>query len=284
MKRLRTVLIFFVLLWAWTSQAEIKHRQVPVTETNPNIKQMRGPHEVYWSDHQAKNILLISLGGTTSLPSDMKSFAEHAAGLGMDVVTVDYDNSVISTSCKESPDQKCFDHFRDEIATGSAVSHLVSVNKVNSLESRILNLLKFLAKSDSSRWGQYVSARGIRWEKVIFSGHSQGAGHSAYMAKLHPAKGAVLLGGPQDRFADGRSVPWLSKKSKTPKEKYFSLLHEKDFFGSDHQVAVMKILIKPHNSEEHIIMRNDPVQDPHMSVISNHFAEPWAVLLLKAAR
>ncbi|KYG62444.1 hypothetical protein AZI86_16560 [Bdellovibrio bacteriovorus] len=284
MKNLISFLMVTLLFSAVLAEAQVINRQVPVKETNPQILQMRGPHQVYWSKKKSKNILLISFGGTGSLPSDLKAYAEHAAGLGFDVVTMDYDNSVISTTCKDSKDLQCFDHFREEIATGDDVSSIVKVDKINSLESRILELLKFLAKSDAKRWAGYISNKGVNWNKVIFSGHSQGAGHAAYLAKLHPARGVVMLAGPQDRFADGRPVGWLALKSETPRAKYFSLLHEKDFFGSEYQVAAMKILVQPDKHEDHIIMRDDPVQDAHMSVISSRFAEPWTVLLMKAAR
>lgn len=280
---------FFILLLAiifgtFNSQAKTFHRSVPVADTNSQIVQMRGPHEVYWSDLKSKETLLIALGGTNSLPTDMKAFDETAASLGMDVITVDYDNSVISTTCKDSKDDACFDHFRDEIATGNDVSNLVKVDKINSLESRIFHLLKFLAKSEPARWAPYISGKDIRWNKVILAGHSQGSGHAAYLAKIHPAKGVVMLAGPQDRFADGRTVGWLARKSETSPTKYFSLLHEKDFFGSPYQVAAMKILLQHESPEGHIIMRDDKVQDPHMSVIQSTFAEPWKILLLKASR
>jgi hypothetical protein len=277
------LLLFAFLMVNAPALAEVIQRSIPVAKTNSAIKQMRGPHEAYWSTTPSKNVLLVTFGGTQSRPTDLKAFAETAADLGFDVLTLDYDNSVISTTCKDSKDLTCFDHFREEIATGKDVSSLVSVDPANSLEARLLNALKFLAVNDKARWGKYLKGADVAWDKVVLSGHSQGSGHAAYLSKIHGVKGVFMLAGPQDRFEDGRAVPWLAVPSKTSTKQYYSLLHEKDFFGSAYQVAALKILLQSQNLTDHMEMLHEEVPDAHMSVISSRFGPQWKKFLLKAA-
>jgi hypothetical protein len=47
----------------------------------------------------------------------------------------------------------------------------------------------------------------VTWDRVIVSGHSQGAGHAAFWAQSRPVLGAALLSGPQDTVGD--ALPWL---------------------------------------------------------------------------
>lgn len=264
-------------------QAKIEHLEVSPPLTDKNILQMRGPHQVFWnSQANGDASLLIAFGGTNSLPSDLNEIARLAAELGYDVLTIDYDNHVITTTCKESTDPQCFDHFREEVATGRSVSPLLEVSKYNSLENRIQTLLKHLAQKEPKRWSRYLDKDAVVWKKIVTIGHSQGSGHAAYLAKVHPLKGAILLAGPQDRFANGKQVNWLTRVSKTKPNRFYAFLHQKDYFGSEHQLANMFKLRKSQEMGTYIIVTEAPVADPHMSVILPQFRDAWKTLLQKA--
>lgn len=284
MSTLLTVLSTILLL-AVSAQARMEHLEIPPSAANPETAQIRGSHQVFFNaEIPSRKTLLITLGGTQSLPTDFAAFDKVAADMGFDVVAIDYDNLVISTTCKTSTDLLCFDKFRTEIATGEPVSDLVNVTKVNSLESRITDTLNLLAKKDSVRWGRYLKNKNLRWDRTIIAGHSQGAGHAAYLSKLHTLKGVIMFAGPQDRFEDGRSVNWIVMDSKTPASRYYSFIHQRDFFGSEHQIAVAKIFLKKEKFEDHVVVTNAEVADGHMAVIHPQFTETWKELLVKAAK
>ena len=73
------------------------------------------------------------------------------------------------------------------------------------------SVTKFLKmKLESVDWGHHFLDRGdLKWERIVVSGHSQGAGHAAYLSSTRPVLGAALLSGPQDTAA-GASL-WLSR-------------------------------------------------------------------------
>ncbi len=64
----------------------------------------------------------------------------------------------------------------------------------------------------TENWGQYLDVNNnIDYSKIIFSGHSQGGGHAALIAKYYLIKRAVCFSSPKDwsNFFDSPPV-WLS--------------------------------------------------------------------------
>jgi len=52
-------------------------------------------------------------------------------------------------------------------------------------------------------WVEYLKPDGTPlWSRIVVSGHSQGASHSAYIAHARPVAGALSLSGPQDTCGD----------------------------------------------------------------------------------
>jgi hypothetical protein len=268
-----------------------------VTEVDPAAVQAKtrrymGPHYAL-SPEKTNGLLLITLGGTNSLPKDMLDFAEEGAKLGYQSLGIDYVNGPpdgsISTGCRESKDPDCFDKFRREVVRGDPVSPLVKVSKEDSVEFRITSLLRYLAKKDPKKWGKFLLSDEVDWSKIVIAGHSQGSGHAAFLAKAHALKGVVLLAGPQDAFADGRTASWLKAPSRTPSDRFYSFLHKKDFFESEKQIAVARVLMGNDKAPiapatdcagAHILVTDrDDVGDAHMSVIEPFFREVWSHIL-----
>jgi hypothetical protein len=268
-----------------------------VIEVNPGTlqsgaRQYKGPHFALTAE-KTNGLLLITLGGTNSLPKDMLDFAREAAKLGYQAVGIDYVNGPpdgsISTGCRESKDADCFDKFRREVVKGDPVSPLVKVSRADSIESRITALLRHLAAKDPARWGKFLKGNEVDWSKIVVAGHSQGSGHAAFLAKAHALRGAVLLAGPQDSFEDGRTAKWLHQPSRTPSDRFYSFLHKKDFFESDKQIAVARVLMSDAQAPTapatdcggaHILVtERDDVGDAHMSVIEPFFRDVWRHIL-----
>ena len=86
-------------------------------------------------------------------------------------------------------------HFWDEI-----LPH-------DSITARLGFLFKYLDDSfPNSGWELFYSNGSEfpvpNWKKLIIMGHSQGAGHAAYLAQSNKLRGAVMLSGPQDECID----------------------------------------------------------------------------------
>lgn len=96
--------------------------------------------------------------------------------------------------------------------TGEDSSPLVVVDAGNSIRARLTALLTYLAATyPNEGWGQFVAAGQPNWSLITVAGHSQGAGHAAYMAKLYSLDRAVMFSAPGDTgAAPGALAPWLS--------------------------------------------------------------------------
>lgn len=225
------------------------------------VTQKVGAHVAYWDDEKSNGLMLISLGGTNSKPEDLREFDLEAVSLGYRVLALDYPNHVISTACRESKQPDAFDHFREEIVEGKPTSDLVKVDRVHSIEGRLDVALKQL------QWSQ-------DWSKIVVVGHSQGSGHAAYLGKVHPLRGVIMLAGPQDDAAR-----WLSRPGLTDPLAYVGLLHRQDFFGADRQAEAIRILRQDKAEEGALLISEEPVKDAHMSVIQPGFRKEWKQLL-----
>ncbi len=62
----------------------------------------------------------------------------------------------------------------------------------------------------------------LRWDRIVVGGHSQGAGHAAFLAKEHNLAGIIIFAGPGD-FVTGRGpAPWLYEENVTPSERMYA--------------------------------------------------------------
>lgn len=275
-----------------TRQESLQIKEISPQQTDPAITQARGPHIALVDSRALPNgHLLISLGGTNSLPSDFLPFNEVAAQEGYAVLALDYPNTVITTSCKTSPEPDPCTLFRREIVSGEQVSQLVEVDQANSIENRLESLLRYQAEHDPENFAQFMTESGPAWDKIVIVGHSQGSGHAAFLAKQHPLEGVILLAGPQDTTAAG-PASWLSAASATEPEDYLSFLHRDDFFNSGTQLEAVRLLredpqgavsvVDYQSPTGPIVMSTAEVRDPHMSVITPQYREIWQGLLQRA--
>ena len=255
--------------------------EVDPATTGPNVVQARGPHRLILdSQVEANGLLLVTLGGTNSLPSDLAAFGDLAASRGYKVVALDYPNTVISTKARDDGFPDGFTSFREEIVVGTQVSSIVEVDAANSIENRLLSVLR----SAGPGYAEFLENDQPRWNQIVVVGHSQGAGHAAYLGKRHPLRAVVLLAGPQDTSERGVS-PWLSMPSQTPPESFLALLHRDDFFDCSKQLQAVSVLRKEPAERfgEDVVVLNTRVKDAHMSVIATDSQPWWEALLQRIA-
>lgn len=177
------------------------------------------------------NKLLFYIGGTNSSPKRTTLFLKLAANLGYHVISVTYPNSTsIQTACGSSSDVNCYTNFRQEACYGTPVSSAISIDTLNSLNTRAVKLLQYLNTTyPTQNWGQFIAGNFLDWSKLVTSGHSQGAGHALYFASINNIDRCIMFSGAND-FSNFYNTPpnWISGTFATSKNKIFSFLHLQD--------------------------------------------------------
>jgi hypothetical protein len=244
------------------------------------------------------NKLLLFMGGSYSAPKEYEVVCNHAATIGLDVISLSYPNSVAAFSLGSIAGQYNFDNFREEICFGTAVSNAVSVDVLNCITTRATSLLLFLKNTyPNENWGQYLtSANTLVWSKIIVAGHSQGAGHACYLGKKKLVDRVVMLSGPNDYSVYYNSpANWLLQNGQTPVTKQYSLLHTQDeIVPYTYQVANLKALgllnanetplladnLAAPYSNAHSLSINTPATSYHSSTVGLHSILPsiWTYL------
>lgn len=91
----------------------------------------------------------------------------------------------------------CAGDVRREILEGVDHSPQVSVSASDGYFNRLNKLAEYLINQGLTL-PDALDVNTIEWENLHVSGHSQGAGHTYYMAKNYGVKSACFLGGPFD--------------------------------------------------------------------------------------
>jgi hypothetical protein len=205
--------------------------QVRPNQTDAGYSSTDKNHYVVRNSKKSINKLLLFIGGSYSNPADYYLVSDHAATLGLDVINLSYLNDIAAAPLGSSADRLIFDNYREELCFGTAVSNVVSVDALNSIVTRAINLIIYLNKTyPDQNWGQYLTAANtLQWSKIIVTGHSQGAGHACYLAKKNLVDRLVMFSGPNDYHGYfSAAANWLSQSGKTPVSKQYVLLHTQD--------------------------------------------------------
>lgn len=215
MKRL-TFLSALLIFFSYSNYSQLSIRQIKPSDTDPLITTFNtDSNYVYYNNSvSAQNILVVHLPGSFGEPKRATLFGSLAANLGFHSIGLMYPNApTVGSFCSNSTNASCFEDVRREIIEGVDYSTDVSISVNESILSRTKKLLMYLqANFPSENWGQYLDINGnIIYNKVIFSGHSQGGGHAAVIAKYYPIKRALCFSSPKD----WRNIPdapplWLS--------------------------------------------------------------------------
>lgn len=279
-----------VNIWLAPLSAEVRVERIAVNGNNSQIRQIKGPHLLFADDTAVSNgLLLISIGGTNSSPEQFAHAHRIAAAQGYLGLSVDYPNEVISTVCRERREIECYDNYRAEIVLGLPVSPVVNVDRANSIESRIQDLLTGLVQKDSARWSPYIQADGsINWQKIVLMGHSQGSGHAVYLSKRHRVHAVIMTGGPQDWLPRSGPSRWILQPGLTPASAYWAFLHRDDFFGSESQIMLARVLLEnpqaplrriqdrvADGETAQILLSELNTPDPHNAMLRPIYPQVW---------
>jgi len=184
-------------------------------------------HYMLKSSQDTMHSLVIFLPGTYRYPGNYKFMMEQLALLGHHVIGISYKyDPPVNAICSTTDDVTC--HYRARMETIDGVDRhpSVSVDNANSILNRIKKLLQYLVTNKPGEgWDQYYSGGEVQWNKVIITGHSQGAALAGIMGHEFPVKRTVMFS-VIDFLSSGAIPSWVDNT--TNHENYYALIHAKD--------------------------------------------------------
>jgi hypothetical protein len=198
-------------------------RLIPASATDPAILDVNGVHHVaLGAPASRRGQLFVFLPGTTASAQDYSFLIERAATLGYHAIGLAYVNEVaVNVLCAGMGASGCHEDVRREVILGNDESPLVQVDAANGIFYRLDRLLAHLAAiAPMEGWARYRDGEGgVRWDLALVAGHSQGAGHAAFIGRLERVARAVLFSGTEP-------APWTQAGDfATPAADFFGFAH-----------------------------------------------------------
>lgn len=267
-------------------------------QTDVNYAASDKSHYIVRNTKTHLNKLLLFMGGSYSIPTDYNTICDHAASIGLDVISLSYPNDVATAPLGTSLDPNIFTNYREELCFGNQISSVVSVDTLNCITTRAIKLLLFLKSTyPDQNWGQYLTSSNTpEWNKIIVAGHSQGSGHACYVGKKYLVDRVVMLAGPNDYSTYFNSpANWLTQNGQTPLNKQYSLLHTQDeivpYFYQVENVKALGLLsstqvptladnLTPPYLNAYVLSLNIPALSFHSSTVGKNSVLPkiWTYL------
>ena len=233
-------------------------------------------HAFYNADCVPKNKLVFYIMGTYAQPNMSLLFTKTAANNGFHVISVNYPNNQSATSsCQDDLDANCYKFFHEEVLFGTDVSDTVQVDTANSIYTRSVHFLNHLASNyPSENWSQFMNGNAIDWTKVIVAGHSQGAGHAAYLAHFYPVQRAILMSGPNEYMNEHNSVAsWFFEPSITADSNYYGFANIYDEVSFSNQLTTWGVLGANNYGDSVTVVNNGcPYNYSHMLYTNELFS------------
>lgn len=226
--KLLSCILFFILGIVSLSAQDVLFRFVPVSlEINSEQHYTVRP---VGADKQ-KGKILFMFPGTNGRPRNYIRFCDVAAKMGYHVIAVAYPNTESARFfCQLTEDTACYGNFRREVVFGEEGIEDYVVNPSECILTRMKEAIQTIHQKDpDGGWNQFLPGGNIAWSKILLGGHSQGAGHAAYLAKHFSVYRVLMFAGPND-YHTKLNLPagWLFMHSATPASRYFAFLHQHD--------------------------------------------------------
>ena len=206
--------------------------------TDPTIDDpVGGDHLIYVNAAiPPRDEILVHFPGTFGTPAGNAVFLQAVANQGMRAIGLQYVNdSPINSACvahwrnNPSADPDCQENLRLERIYGVDASPLDDVSPANSLVNRLTKLLEYLdAQQPELAWGDYLDAGAPRWDRIVVSGHSQGSGMAALIARDKAVARVLMFGGPSDFDPLGNSAAWMTAPKTTLIGNHYGFRHQND--------------------------------------------------------
>lgn len=200
---------------------------------DPAITEYRGPCYAHLESGFRTGELVLLLPGRGYQPNFYDQFVIQAARLGHHGLALKYVDDPayeVQTACASSSNPDCFFEYREEMITGSDLSSDVAVDRVNSIEHRLIVALQYLDQTfPGNGWDQFwTSDSTIAWNRIRLVGHEEGAGYAATVAKLHQLPRVVTMGWGDWDEGNNAAPAWLSQAGMTPSDRWYAFSHQRD--------------------------------------------------------
>ncbi|KAJ3440714.1 hypothetical protein M0812_14385 [Anaeramoeba flamelloides] len=263
--------LIFLLNFLCTTNCQLIISQVPPASTDQAIDDWTEDHYIFYNTDVSKlNILFVHLDGSYGIPGIAQKYLTCAANVGFHVVNLRYPNSwTVNDLCRTSEDEYCFSNLRMETLIGDNKTSEVNITRSNSIENRLIKLLQYLHSEDSEEgWDLYFDGDNIMWDKLGFSGHSQGAGHASFIGYQHNVHTVLNFASPADYSVKYLQVaPWLSEEPQTTADHFLGFGHLRDqIVGWDFLKLVFSDYLQLSQFGEEICVDNNtsPYSNSHM--------------------
>lgn len=208
------------------------HRIAP-KDTDPAIDNWMEDHIAGFDEKAMSNgKLLVHLAAMNGLPDQSILILSEAAHAGYHVIGLRYPNDVnIGSECASDMDANCYENMRLEVIDGMDRSPKINVNAANSIVNRLVKLLEYLNnKFPAEGWASYLDTGKPLYTSIAFSGHSQGGGHAALIARNQIVDRVLMFAAPPDGKDGNPPVPgkWVNANTATANLFYYGLIHTKD--------------------------------------------------------
>ena len=227
--------------------------QVQPSAADPGVKAFDDPSIALIDGKVAADApLAVFLSGTGGKPANTTAILQVIAGQGYRTLGLSYDDTpAVVQVCPRDPDPDCSAKFREMRVTGGGPGAPGIANPpAEAIVPRLVAALRSLdAAAPAEGWGQYLADGGtVRWDRIVVSGLSQGAGMAAFIAKRHPVRRVVLFSSPWEFTGrDRRPAPWLSDGSATPPARWFAEYNRRELTVPLIRAAYAALAIPPAN-------------------------------------
>ncbi len=293
MPRLLPSLLALPLLAATPALAQTAY-MIQASKLDPKVHAFDAPSVVVPNKAVSGAPLVVFLPGTGGQPEANPKFIKFIADEGYPVISLMYDDDpAVAQVCPQNPDPDCSEAFRRMRVDGKAEgpgTPPVTNPEDESITARLTVLLYALAKGKPGEgWDRYIDDSGnVRWDHIVVSGLSQGAGMAAYIAKHHEVARVVLFSSPWDVTGrDHHPAPWLSEPSATPMDRWYAEYHERELTAELIKNAYAALQIPP----DHIrVFSHDIPADFHgnspnpyhvNTIMDRRYAPDWTIMFGK---
>jgi len=229
MSRLFPCILTLALLAAAPALAQTRTYEIQPSSIDQGVLAFDAPSVVMPNTAVRGAPLVLFLTGTGGKPANARDFLKVIAGQGYPVIALEYDDEpAVAQVCPQNPDADCSEAFRrmrvdGPNANGPGTSPVTNPPN-EAITVRLGTLLTSLTQTKPGEgWDYYLDGDQVRWDRVVVSGLSQGAGMAAYIAKHHAVARVVLFSSPWDATSpDHVPAPWLMKPSATPMDRWFA--------------------------------------------------------------
>ncbi|NOT47494.1 MAG: hypothetical protein HOP17_07060, partial [Acidobacteria bacterium] len=231
------IFVFVFCLFLQELHAQRQSYLIAPQTTDPSISTNLNNHYVSINRGLTpKNQLFVFLPGTGGVAINQREINHTAADLGFHAANLTYPNDeAVNSLCGGfSTDLDCYGNVRLETKDGTDRTALVTVNRANSIENRLIKVLIYLRDQfPADNWGQFlIDNTTINWSKIVVSGHSQGGGHAGIIGRYHSVVRVIMFAAMDFNGATQSPANWIALPNSTPNasstDKFWAFSHQQD--------------------------------------------------------